>query len=37
MYAETAYSRRIPMVENRGFRGLLAWQVGMEVVELIYQ
>ena len=25
------------MVENRGFRGLLAWQVGMEVVELTYK
>ena len=24
------------MGENRGFRGLLAWQVGMEVVELTY-
>jgi four helix bundle protein len=25
------------MGENRGFRGLVAWQVGMEVVELTYK
>jgi hypothetical protein len=25
------------MGENRGFRGLLSWQVGMDVVELTYK